>query len=519
MDITPRMRRKALLLFLTLLPAPAWSAEQPEPVRLDLYVMSHCPFGVQAENAVLPAVKALGKHVDFALHFIANEDPGAAGAARFRSLHGQPEVEENIRQLCAMKHFPQQYLDFILERNVGNAKGPDWQAAAKTVGIEPAPIEACATGEEGAALLSDSIQRSQARQASASPTIHLDGRPYSGPRGVRSITLAVCDALSAKGLPLPEACQHAEAMPPDPRQGPSGGGPPVAFDVKVVVEDACTFCEPTLIEAIRRQHPGARVSTLDAASNEGQAFIKRYKLQTLPFYFLDQEVARDPKFQTMQGYYVKLGDGYAIQPGPDTYTPTVQVGRPRVPRHLDVFVESRSPFTVQVEAELMRVLLESDVKDLTFSLHYLVQETVKGDATATSSAVRSPSSKVRAAPLNKERHTVAAGPLTSRRGEHELQESMRQACLFQHASIGTFFTYLTCRNHNILDDARGETCLQMTEALKQCLEGPESEALLRQDARLVRELGIAGGGPVFLWENRYGPFGWHEVDWQELLRE
>ena len=60
------------------------------------------------------------------------------------------------------------------------------------------------------------------------------------------------------------------------------------------------------------------------------------------------------------------------------------------------------------------------------------------------------------------------------------------------------------------------TCLELTEPLNRCLSGPEAESLLRKDARLVRELGISGG-PVLLWENRYGPFGWHEVDWNTVL--
>ena len=50
------------------------------------------------------------------------------------------------------------------------------------------------------------------------------------------------------------------------------------------------------------------------------------------------------------------------------------------------------------------------------------------------------------------------------------------------------------------------------------MEGGEGRGLLRQDARLARELGI-NESVAILWENRYGPFGWHEVDWKALLEE
>jgi len=267
--------------------------------------------------------------------------------------------------------------------------------------------------------------------------------------------------------------------------------PPIAFDVKVLVDKTCAFCEPTLVDVIKRQHAGAQVSMIDANSEEGRAFIERYDVQVLPFYFLDQKVSQDPNFQYMKGHYVKTNDGYSIQPGPDFYTPAIQLRRPRVPHRLDLFVESTAPSAAQVEAQIVKFLTGTDLQDLTFSIHYIVQET---DVPASE----------------------LAGPLTSRRGEKELRESMRQACLFQHAPIRTFFTYLACKDQNILDDSRGDACLQLTDPIKQCLGGLESESLLRQDARLVRELGITGG-PVLVWENRYGPFGWNEVDWNTVL--
>lgn len=498
------------------------SAEAPkaESIKLDLYVMSQCPFGTKAEDVIFPAVKSLGENVDFNLYFIANEPQ----PLKFGSLHGQAEVDENIRHLCAMKLFPKQYMDFILERNL-NIFDTNWQAAAKKVGIDPALMEACVSGDEGKKLLSESAKVSNDRGARGSPTIDVDGTPYTGPRGIRSITLAVCDAMKAKGYKLPDACAKAQSMPPDPEPNYGGGGAaakpqpaPVAFDLTVLTDKNCSFCSTsTLTDAIKRNHAGAKVTELDVNSEEGKAFAEKYGVKVVPFYFMEEKVEKDANFSTMKGYYTKTGDGYSMKMGSDTYNPAIRLDRPRVPRHLDVFVESNSPFTVQIEGQLMKFLAESDVKDLTFSIHYIVQETAKAEP-LKEQPEKSHATDVRAASLGKEMDQVSTGPLTSRRGEAELQESMRQLCLFQHAPIGTFFTYLTCRNQNILDASRGETCLEMTEPLQQCLSGPEAEKLLRQDAKLARELDITAG-PMLLWENRYGPFGWYEVDWKEMIAE
>src|SRR3989338_6383269 len=128
----------ALLATTALTTLASGEAGKPGSVKLDLYVMSQCPFGTKAEDVIFPVVRSLAPHVNFNLHFIASEVPAPpaspgvkpAIAAAFNSMHGQGEVEENLRHLCAMKNFPQQYMDFILERNISIAKGPDWQAAA-----------------------------------------------------------------------------------------------------------------------------------------------------------------------------------------------------------------------------------------------------------------------------------------------------------------------------------------------------------------------------------------------------
>ena len=85
---------------------------------LELFVMSYCPFGVQAEEKIIPIVKEFGDKIDFKLQFIAQEkeEPSAQDITPFTSLHGYPEVAENIRQLLIAQEYPDRYLDYILCR-------------------------------------------------------------------------------------------------------------------------------------------------------------------------------------------------------------------------------------------------------------------------------------------------------------------------------------------------------------------------------------------------------------------
>ncbi len=73
----------------------------PLPVKsarpsTELFVMSFCPYGVQAENAMDPVVDLLGTKADFTVRYIATVNGDTVDAVK--SLHGLPEAKEDLRQ-------------------------------------------------------------------------------------------------------------------------------------------------------------------------------------------------------------------------------------------------------------------------------------------------------------------------------------------------------------------------------------------------------------------------------------
>ncbi|PKN45936.1 MAG: hypothetical protein CVU59_07550, partial [Deltaproteobacteria bacterium HGW-Deltaproteobacteria-17] len=78
-------------------------AAGPKPLKVEFYVMSQCPYGVEVENAVKPVLDKIGNLIDFKLDYIVNALPDGS----FKSLHGQPEVDGDIVQLCANKYAPE----------------------------------------------------------------------------------------------------------------------------------------------------------------------------------------------------------------------------------------------------------------------------------------------------------------------------------------------------------------------------------------------------------------------------
>ena len=152
--------------------------QNPSKPKVELWVMSYCPFGTQAESKILPVIQEYKSLVDFQLHFIASEadppkDAEAAGEV-FRSLHGHKEVLENIRQLLIQKYYPEKFFDYVLCR----AKNIEasWKKCAEELGIDANQIQRLAQSQEGISLLRENIKQETPFRISSSPTLLLDGR-------------------------------------------------------------------------------------------------------------------------------------------------------------------------------------------------------------------------------------------------------------------------------------------------------------------------------------------------------
>jgi hypothetical protein len=138
--------------------------------KLDVYVMSQCPFGVKGLDAmkeVMENFKKAGEKIDFDIHFIGDGEAGS-----LKSMHGQGEVDEDIREACAIKHYAKndKYMEYIWCRNKA-IKDQNWQACTGgSTGIQTDVMKKCFEGDEGKELLAKSFADSKGTGMSASPT-------------------------------------------------------------------------------------------------------------------------------------------------------------------------------------------------------------------------------------------------------------------------------------------------------------------------------------------------------------
>lgn len=160
------------------------------PKQLEVFVMSQCPYGVRALNAMEEVLKAFDNKIDFKVHFIAQ----GTAAGGFTALHGQPEVDENIRELCAIKHYGKNYkfMDYVLCRNK-DIRSTEWQKCAVN-GIDAKVIEKCFSGDEGKKLHEEDIKVANGLGIGASPTWIANGKVEFSGIDAETIRKNFCEA-------------------------------------------------------------------------------------------------------------------------------------------------------------------------------------------------------------------------------------------------------------------------------------------------------------------------------------
>ena len=100
------------------------------PGRLEVFVMSQCPYGVKALDAMNEVLKNFGDKLDFVVHFIGENDP----AKGLTSMHGQGEIDEDLREACTAKHYPKnfKFMEYMWCRNK-DIRGTDAETVRKNV--------------------------------------------------------------------------------------------------------------------------------------------------------------------------------------------------------------------------------------------------------------------------------------------------------------------------------------------------------------------------------------------------
>src|SRR3989339_1008594 len=107
-------------------PTPTNIPKSDKP-KVELFVMSNCPYGLQMEKALIPAYDLLKNKADIEVKFVSY------------AMHGKPEVDENTRQYCAQQQDKDKYFSYL---NC-YATTEDSASCIKQSGLNESKINSC----------------------------------------------------------------------------------------------------------------------------------------------------------------------------------------------------------------------------------------------------------------------------------------------------------------------------------------------------------------------------------------
>ena len=183
-------------------PTPAPTPVKTARPAVDLYVMAFCPYGTQAESAMKPVAGLLGTKADITLRYITTVRGETVDSVQ--SLHGLPEAQEDLRQICIQKNYPEKFWEYLddfntrcysLSQNITSLNAC-WRSTASDLGIDTTAVETCATGPEGLGLLKQDETNANQNGATASPTLLINGVKYSGSRTPEAYKQAICSSFT-----------------------------------------------------------------------------------------------------------------------------------------------------------------------------------------------------------------------------------------------------------------------------------------------------------------------------------
>jgi len=195
---------------------PANLDKSDKPI-VEVFVMSHCPYGTQIEKGILPVVEALGDKIDFELKFCDY------------AMHGKKELDEQLNQYCVQQQGSNKlntYLKCFLDDE-------DTSGCLKEANVDQSKLNTCIKNTDEqykvTANYSDkstwkgnfptfNVYKADTDKygVSGSPALVVNGKQISSGRDSASLLNTICAAFNEK----PQECNlNLSSATPSPGFG------------------------------------------------------------------------------------------------------------------------------------------------------------------------------------------------------------------------------------------------------------------------------------------------------------
>ena len=190
--------------------------------KVELFVMSHCPYGTQIEKGIIPAVETLGDSIDFELMFCDY------------AMHGKKELDEQLNQHCIQKNEPNKLLTYL---NCFLADG-DSNRCLGVASINQTKLNSCVDATDKQYKVTEKFNDkstwksgkfpefgvnaalAQEYGVKGSPTLVINGAKANSSRDANSLLKTICSSFVSP----PEECKKTlTSTPPSAGFGTGSG--------------------------------------------------------------------------------------------------------------------------------------------------------------------------------------------------------------------------------------------------------------------------------------------------------
>jgi len=269
----------------------------------DLYIMSMCPYGIQALGELAYLIRAFPQR-EWNVWFI-----GTAEGDKLSSLRGAEEMADEKMWLAVKALYPFRYHEFLFLKP--SSKAPT-EKLFDEMGLDVGKIRRWAE-ESGNGELKQHYIRSMQLNIDASPTLFVNNSAYGKPLGGGRLVREECGIAN----PAPDFCaDYPECFedgdcaakgkigkcvtPEGTERAVCEFRDDAVFRLAVLTADtALDSPEKQPIEKVEEILPGARVSVVKFSSDEGKRMMAKYAPAALPFFHFENGAANAQHFAAM----------------------------------------------------------------------------------------------------------------------------------------------------------------------------------------------------------------------------
>ena len=201
--------------------AAAVEVEKTDKPKVEVFVMSHCPYGTQIEKGIIPVMEALGDKADIEIKFCDY------------AMHGETELKEQLNQYCIQEEQNDKFISY-LKCFLGEGNGDQ---CINDVGVDRTKLDACVASTDAKySVMADfenkenyrgqfpgfGVHKTEVAQygVQGSPSLVINGVTSRTGRDAASLQKAICDAFTT----APTECETPlDAAAPSPGFGFNAG--------------------------------------------------------------------------------------------------------------------------------------------------------------------------------------------------------------------------------------------------------------------------------------------------------